>query len=621
MQSAAARRTMAKHRPQAGQAAVPVVPPALEEQRVAGAPTPGGTGTLGSVAASSLGVVLRAVIMYCVLMFAMRHFTHSYAASKQLRAPASRKGEAERALGLTNGFADIPLELRVYVSEERIFARFDDPAALAWAAQFTLADGAGTRAQADVTVRATAELLRNETSAWAHIYVTHAGSSCDPDSPDYSPSGTTVRHYPLVQYAPDAPEKQLRSLVGGEREAGTGISVDGSSERSDEPTSTSPADPAAEPAPSGARAPQWRSSMLIQLSADITAFPQPAAMPEAIREHVKVFAVPARGGVRAAAASPLAEPAAEATGTSLRTAPASGAALEAPRLRYAPRPFVNEVWLSPEALLPLNASVTELPLHIEFSLVSLMKLTLMSQLAKAIDSHAERSGGHEGERGAAAAEELRRLLTETSPWLLAITFVVTVLHSLFDFLAFQNDIRFWRGTKSMEGLSSRALLVNVTVHFVIFLYLVDNDTSRMVVVSNGVALAIEAWKVHRVCALELAWAPAPLGARVPWPRLRERHGFSHARTATYDQQAAGYVAWVLLPLVAGVSCYSLLYSQHKSWCARARGRALRAACAPCSTRWLRVPPIRVHTVASGRAPRRCCARPAARITASGTRGC
>ena len=36
------------------------------------------------------------------------------------------------------------------------------------------------------------------------------------------------------------------------------------------------------------------------------------------------------------------------------------------------------------------------------------------------------------------SESMKRMLFETNPYLLALTFVVSVLHSVFDFLAFKN---------------------------------------------------------------------------------------------------------------------------------------------------------------------------------------
>lgn len=42
---------------------------------------------------------------------------------------------------------------------------------------------------------------------------------------------------------------------------------------------------------------------------------------------------------------------------------------------------------------------------------------------------------------------LRQLLAETNPIILVITVVVSILHSVFNFLAFKNDISFWRNKK------------------------------------------------------------------------------------------------------------------------------------------------------------------------------
>ena len=50
--------------------------------------------------------------------------------------------------------------------------------------------------------------------------------------------------------------------------------------------------------------------------------------------------------------------------------------------------------------------------------------------------------------GEGSMEEVKRMLAETSPWLLAVTALVSVLHTLFDVLAFKNDIAFWRNTRT-----------------------------------------------------------------------------------------------------------------------------------------------------------------------------
>ena len=79
---------------------------------------------------------------------------------------------------------------------------------------------------------------------------------------------------------------------------------------------------------------------------------------------------------------------------------------------------------------------------------------LVSQMA---ESMRQQSGMH----GEATVEEMRRMFAETSPWLLALTGLVSCLHTVFDILAFKNDISFWKDNKSMKGLSFRAMLLNL----------------------------------------------------------------------------------------------------------------------------------------------------------------
>lgn len=83
------------------------------------------------------------------------------------------------------------------------------------------------------------------------------------------------------------------------------------------------------------------------------------------------------------------------------------------------------------------------------------------------------------------ADEVKRIFLEGNPYLLGLTMFVSLLHTVFDFLAFKNDIGFWRENKSMEGLSARSIVVNAFCQLVIFLYLLDNETSMVVLFSAG----------------------------------------------------------------------------------------------------------------------------------------
>ena len=65
-----------------------------------------------------------------------------------------------------------------------------------------------------------------------------------------------------------------------------------------------------------------------------------------------------------------------------------------------------------------------------------------------------------GAMGDGDSDEFKRVLLEGNPIFLGLTFFVSLLHSVFDFFAFKNDIGFWKNKKSVEGLSVRTIGIN-----------------------------------------------------------------------------------------------------------------------------------------------------------------
>lgn len=66
------------------------------------------------------------------------------------------------------------------------------------------------------------------------------------------------------------------------------------------------------------------------------------------------------------------------------------------------------------------------------------------------------------------------------------------------------DIQFWQKTDSMAGLSVRTIFLNTGCQVVIFLYLLDNETSWMILLSSGIGLLIEFWKISKAVQITVS---------------------------------------------------------------------------------------------------------------------
>jgi hypothetical protein len=221
--------------------------------------------------------------------------------------------------------------------------------------------------------------------------------------------------------------------------------------------------------------------------------------------------------------------------------------------------FFNEFWLKVEDWTRVNATVSSLPLKLYFNTKSLMMWQLAVQMKTSWKMQEEMGASAEGE-----SDELIRMMTDTNPWLLGLTVAVSLLHMVFDFLAFKNDISFWRSRKSMAGLSVRTIFINTFFQFIITLYLLDNDTSLMIVMSNCIGLAIEVWKIKKAVNMSVEWREWH-GHRLPRITWTDRDSYTKSNTKQFDDTAVEHLMYFVWPLVVGYCGYTLMYSEHKGW--------------------------------------------------------
>lgn len=199
--------------------------------------------------------------------------------------------------------------------------------------------------------------------------------------------------------------------------------------------------------------------------------------------------------------------------------------------KYYPIVYMNDYWNLQRDYKPINETVNSVHLSLTYQPIGLMKWQLYA--AQGMQSKWSNMMGSETIDNEDEQDYIKEALLDTSPVLLGLTIVVSIAHSVFEFLAFKNDIQFWKDKKSLEGLSVRSVFFNLFQSVVVLLYVLDNDTNTLIRVSIGIGLLIELWKIPKVVNIKLDRSQKVLGI---FPRVvfEDKGSYVESSTKQYD---------------------------------------------------------------------------------------
>ena len=110
----------------------------------------------------------------------------------------------------------------------------------------------------------------------------------------------------------------------------------------------------------------------------------------------------------------------------------------------------------------------------------------------------------------------------------------------------------------MEGISVRSLYLQIGMSVVILLYLLDNETSKLILFSNAFGIVLELWKLQKAAKVSFL-------DKFPFIKIEDRDTYALSETKKYDQIAMKYMSYACYPLIVGYTIYSLFYSEQKGW--------------------------------------------------------
>lgn len=244
---------------------------------------------------------------------------------------------------------------------------------------------------------------------------------------------------------------------------------------------------------------------------------------------------------------------------------------------YYPVIYPNTFFQLKKDMYELNTTIPidELPINIHISTMASWQFQLMAAMDSGMKDTARKAALGETTPGGGDGSELemiKTVLLDSNIYLLATTVVVTILHTIFELLAFSSDVGHWRKKKDNVGVSVRTILSNVVMQTIIFLYLLDNNenTSWMILFGQGIGIAIEAWKVTKTVDVRVREPQQGsfFHGKLPYVVVFEdKHKLSETeeKTEEYDQIAFKYMGIIAVPLLLAYAVYSLMYETHKSW--------------------------------------------------------
>lgn len=93
---------------------------------------------------------------------------------------------------------------------------------------------------------------------------------------------------------------------------------------------------------------------------------------------------------------------------------------------YKPIVFPNDFWSLRSHFTEINTTTPSLPLQVSFQPLSYFKFQLFASMTHGFDEAIKQQGGGTG----AELDEVKRMLLETNPWFLALTGLVSILHTV-----------------------------------------------------------------------------------------------------------------------------------------------------------------------------------------------
>lgn len=476
------------------------------------------------------------IAFFIAIQFAMRQFmggAKTPAPTPDMAAPATESSAVGEYTAIPQGLfplwpSNTSVDISMYISPSVVmpgFSAMPYENLIVRETDFSLDRSKKDYREVQKSFKVPPSVQRNGT-LWAHIFVGLTGAELDPAAPSYDPSKAYRMLRPLTQYLGKKKVRKTRSLLGSQDET----------EEVEEPE--------------------------VEETATIASYYHP---------NFTLSFIPDTGSVQWPSLHPAMRQFYTLEQTDRRDETGKNS-------WYYPVLYLNTFWQLKSHMTELNAThpVDHLPINVNIATLGNWQFGIMASMDEGMKETARKAARGETTPGGGDGSEMEMIketLLDTNPWLLGTTVFASVLHMIFELLAFKSDVSHFRKKKDNVGVSVRTILSNVVMQLIIFLYLMDNNesTSWMILFGQGMGIAIEAWKITKMVDVRVRQpAPGSYAHKLGLPYsvvFEDKHKLSETeeKTEEYDKIAFKYMGIVAVPLLLAYAGYSLVYDTHKSW--------------------------------------------------------
>jgi hypothetical protein len=151
-------------------------------------------------------------------------------------------------------------------------------------------------------------------------------------------------------------------------------------------------------------------------------------------------------------------------------------------------------------------------------------------------------------------DEFKALLVDNTPTYLTILFTVNFLHTLFSLLSIQQNIIFYNNLSDNTGISKFQAYSDVVFELIGLFYLMDNDTSILIIVLTCVEFLFKIWIALKICPFKFSFSSGfPFITRETVIKNEENR-----KTEESETKIIKYIMMIFTPLFLAYLGYSII---------------------------------------------------------------